>query len=93
MTKLEVRCCCNPAKMLGWLKVPTDNPKKGEEFSFRTTSGGVIRLEVGHYYLAAMDRIARNPYETLPDLRPDKIALKSGGQEKEIQEIIGFRKK
>ena len=24
MTKLEVRCCCDPGLLLGWLKVPTD---------------------------------------------------------------------
>ena len=78
MTELEVRCCCNPAKLLGWLNVPTNKPELGHKFCYRTADGEVIQLEIGEWWLEEGSRTG--------------VALKSGGHEKEIQEIVGFRK-
>ncbi len=89
MTELEVRCCCHPAKLLGWLEVPASKTRIGQEFNFHAANSEIISLKVGRYYLSAMDRLEDS-------LRPlgDQygLALKSDGKEKEIQKIIGFRK-
>lgn len=38
MTVLEVRCCCQPRKVLGWLEVPEHRAQAGERASFPLTA-------------------------------------------------------
>lgn len=32
--RVEIRCCCNPAQLLGWVELRRDHIREGEEITF-----------------------------------------------------------
>jgi hypothetical protein len=45
--EIEIRCCCNPAKVLGTVDIPEHPSGKAPAFRFALPDGGVIYLQVG----------------------------------------------
>jgi len=48
--EIEIRCCCNPAKVLGTVDIPEHPSGKVPAFRFALPGGGVIYLQAGKLY-------------------------------------------
>ena len=92
---LEVRCCCQPRKLVGWLDVPDDDQPG---YEFWTDDGERVRL-----YVARVGQL--NPSMTDVEIKHFKgrvtrdgldrfvtyEALKAEAQEETVRRIVGFR--
>lgn len=47
MKKLEVRCCCDPNRLLGWLPVPDHVAESGKHVLFPVRGGEILDLPIG----------------------------------------------
>lgn len=90
MTRLEVRCCCQPQKLRGWLDVPEHAVKNGgvAVFPLRTPPNArwdapfeTVRLEVARMVKGTKDWLAVKS-EDLPleTLRRIHGFVEAGGQ-------------
>lgn len=83
---VEIRCCCNPEKLYGWLAL-NGEPRTGQRFRFAlppsvddvgtVTPGGEVLLEVAVVTLGSCSRppldprgFAREPLDTWYDSHP-----------------------
>jgi hypothetical protein len=74
--KLEVRCCCTPLKLLGWLEWPDDGRRSMRFLLLRTMAEfewdndqvkiDAIELEVSSYY-SVYGRAAPTSYKAVKD--------------------------
>jgi hypothetical protein len=84
MTRLEVRCCCQPRKVLGWLEVPEHQVREGN--SVRFTIPPTWRPE----RVLLADTIAL-PVATITEYGRDWLAFKAEGAPVErLRKLPGF---
>jgi hypothetical protein len=50
MKQLEVRCCCIPQKLRGWLPIRENLLRSGQLVRFALLGGGSVALEVNPFH-------------------------------------------
>lgn len=54
MTRVEVRCCCRPEKLLGWLQVPEEQLRAGNKIGFMAVATVNLTLADGPGVMATV---------------------------------------
>lgn len=90
MTRMEVRCCCQPQKLLGWLPVPHPSPCRGMQVTFLVGRGAHYEWRAGEPVFLAAQTVTL-PIEQIVMPGDQHLALKSEETPIEtLRQIPGF---
>lgn len=90
MTELEVRCCCDPRRLLGYLPAP-DDAKSGQVMSFKTQTDWKTCFESDWQPLDTVT-FAELEISIVGLSGRERLAYKSDHTELQtLRKIVGFR--
>lgn len=104
--RVKVRCCCDPAKLLGWVELPPDKIREGEVVHFTLRDSAPPELASAEEDFAVFGRTAAPERLSLPvafwqgEIRPTEkawerdagLAIKSNDTPMEkLRRIHGFQ--
>ncbi len=96
MRELEVRCCCDPGKLLGYLQLPDDQCRPGKRLRYHVVElpppGLAWRLDAGELPATNVAREVVLSVEHLAGAGGWYLAVKSNDYPPEtLQRVPGFR--